>query len=377
MRILHLASSHRWTGAAEPVAALAREQLALGHDVRVACVEGGSFWKRVKRRFGVPRRHGLDLRPGFHPLAAARDLGVLRDLARECDVIHCHLQHDHWLAAIALRLIPGFGGRAPALIRTFHRDVPPRSDFAHRWLYARATDALIVVSRSARAAAMEALAVGEGRVFHVHGAVDLDPFHPGLDPAPVRAEFAIAPAAPAAGIVARMQPHRGHNELIDAFEEIAAKVPEAVCVISGRGEMKKPIRARIEAHPLRERIKNIGFRKDDLPETYAALDVSVLLAQGSDGTCRAMLEAMACARPVIGVNVGAIADTIEPGKTGWLVPPGDRAALAAAMADALSDRARLAQMGAAARRRMEESFTQRARAEATTRVYEQALSRRG
>ncbi|MBI3736835.1 glycosyltransferase family 4 protein [Candidatus Sumerlaeota bacterium] len=372
MRILHLISSHRWTGAAEPAADLALAQRALGHETEVACIEGASLWRQLKK-LGADRAGGFDLRAGFHPFGAISDIKRLRALIAEkkYDAVHCHLQHDHWIAAIALGRMTGGARRGgPVLVRTFHRDASPRADFIHRRLYARATDLLITVSRSGQAEAMRRLGLDESRVAWIRGAVDLDRFHPGIDKNTNRAIWSIAPETPVAGIVARMQPHRGHLTFIDTIGEVAREVPGAYYVIAGRGELKRKIRHYARAHPHKDQLRRVGYRRHDLPETYAALDVSVLLAQGSDGTCRAMLEAMACGRPVIGANVGAIADTIEEGKTGWLVDPNDPKRLTRALIEALGDLKRTAEMGRAARKKMEEEFTQQKRAMATLEAYE-------
>ncbi len=379
MKILHLVSSYRWTGAAEPAADLAQTQRALGHDAVLACIEGRSFWREVERR-RIPFIEGLDLRAGPHLFALLSDLRKLRRLVavENYDVVHCHLQHDHWLAAIALgRLWKGRkadGG--PILVRTFHRDVPPRADFLHRRLYGSATDLLITVSRSGRETALHLLRVPDEQVVWIRGAVDLERFHPGISRDVNRALWGIPSDAPTAGIVARMQPHRGHLEFVESISEVVPRVPDAIYIIAGRGERKRFLRAKIAEHPLKDHLKLVGYREYDLAETYSAMDVAVLLAQGSDGTCRAMLEAMACGRPVIGVNVGAVADTIEPGKTGWLVEPNKSHALADALMDALGNLERTAEMGRQARKNMEENFTQRERAEATLAAYEKVIARR-
>ncbi len=381
MRILHLISSHRWTGAAEPASALALAQIALGHEVRFACIKGESFWKQLKK-LNVPREEHFDLRTGLHPFAVRADLRQLRKFVAEksFDVIHCHLPHDHWLAAAGLgRLMSGTNANRkdqPILVRTFHRDIPPRADFLHRRLYAEATDALICVSRSGRGEAMRQLGLGENRVAWVRGAVDIERFHPGLDREANRSVWGISSDAPIAGLVARMQPHRGHMMFIDTITEVVKKVPNAVYVVAGRGELKHKIRDYVRAHPLASHLIRIGYRKWDLTETYAAMDVALMLVQGSDGTCRAMLEAMACGKPVIGSRIGAIADSIIEGVDGWLIEPNNPEALTNALCEALSDPVRLREMGRAAREKMEREFTQAKRAEETIKIYHRALESR-
>lgn len=381
MRILHLASSHRWTGAAEPALDLAVEQRALGHEPEFACIEGHSFWRYVKKR-GVPFVSGLSFKRGSELGSMAADVRKLRRIVaeRRYDVVHCHLTHDHWLAATALRSpFDSKRGRAggPILVRTLHRDNPPGRDPIHRWLFGKATDLTITVSSSLRAELLARYSLAESRVAWVRGAVDTNRFHPGLDRQLNRTLWAIPPAAPVAGIIARMQPHRGHLDFIQTMEAVYLTVPEAVYLIAGRGEAKVAIKGAVRAHPQSEHFRWIGYRKKDLAESYAAMDVSVLLARGSDGSCRAMLEAMACGRPVIGVRTGAIAETIEPGITGWLIDPRNiPAELPPALCEALSDPVRTAEMGRAAREKMERDFSQRGRAEKTMAAYASAMRER-
>ncbi|PJA42159.1 MAG: glycosyltransferase, partial [Lysobacterales bacterium CG_4_9_14_3_um_filter_62_6] len=76
-----------------------------------------------------------------------------------------------------------------------------------------------------------------------------------------------------------------------------------------------------------------------------------------EGLCIAMHEAMQAGLPVIASAVGQMADTLEPGRSGWLVPSADPSALADALAAALSDPARLASFGQAARSRVLTRFS--------------------
>lgn len=380
LNILHLISSHRWTGAAEPATDLACAQDAAGHRVRLACIEGHSFWRKASTR-PVTLVPGFEFKPGLNVPGFGRDIRTLRELlAKEkFDVVHCHLAHDHWLAAAALR-VPyrkiDPGGKRPILVRTQHRDVAPRADLLHRQLFKSETQLVIAVSRSGRKRMIEKLEMDPDHVAWIHGAVDLERFNPDVDPMINRRLWVIDADAPVVGIIARMQAHRGHMALIEAVEPVLQQVPNARFLISGRGEAKRRIREAIKAHPHRRRMKYVGYRRDDLVETYAAMDVSVLLAQGSDGTCRAMLESMACARPVIGIRAGAIKDTIVPGENGWLIgKPYRYKGLVEALIDAMGNLERTREMGVAARRLMEREYSQRHRADRTVEAYRTAIER--
>lgn len=377
LRIIHLASSERWTGAAEPAACLAAEELRQGHQVEFACIGGSSFERRLGE-MGIPFVPGFFFDRRLNPNHLRRDVSLLRKLvgAKMPDIIHCHLPHDHWTAALALRGPLIRRGPTPAIIRTMHRDAPPRHDLAHRWLVGKGADMVIAVCQSQRQALIDVVGLPSYKVKWIRGAVDLEKFRPGLPKQMIRDIYKIPEEAHLAGIIARMQPHRGHYLFLETLEEVVKAEPLAFFAMAGRGELKDELVQRLREHQLSHHLRRIGYRKNDLAETYAAMDVVVLLVPGSDGTCRAMLEAMACGRPVIGSRRGAIADTIEHGVNGWLVEPNNREDLAKALIQALCNMEQTQKMGEAARAHVEQYHTRAGQQAATEEVYREALARR-
>lgn len=373
-RILHLASSERWTGVAEPVVSLAREQQDLGHEVWLACVPGQSFERRASQRgLRVLRQFYLDRR--LHPLHFASDLVRIRRFVRNnaIDVVHAHLPNDNWLAVLAL-----LGLRRPFIIaRTFHRWEPPRSDPFHRWLFGQRNDLTIATSRSLLEQFNGRIALDRKVARVVYGGVDYERFNPSISGERVRREFSLPSQAPVAGIVARLTHGRGHRWLFRAVPLIARRLPDAKIFVAGRGPLKRPLRAEAASPRLRDHVIMAGYRRPrDLPETYAAFDVSLFLGMGSEGTCRAALEAMATGRPVVAVRMGALPEIVEHGVTGLLVEPDDAGALADAVVRLLTDREERERMGKAARRAVLERFTERQRAEATLEAYRAAWEAR-
>jgi len=112
-----------------------------------------------------------------------------------------------------------------------------------------------------------------------------------------------------------------------------------------------------------------GYRDHDLPAVLAAADCFTLMAPGSDDSCRAALEAMAAARPVVARALGALPETIAHGETGLLVKDDRPEAIAAALREVLADRARARAMGAAGRRRAEKEFSPARAVETVERAY--------
>lgn len=357
MRILELLSSPAWTGPAEPMTSVARELTRRGHHVEVA-VDGrreGDLRERLAAE-GFPPRAGLALSTKGGPLELVRDLGRLRRVAREFDVVHANFSHDHALAVLSV------ARSSTRVVRTVHSSRSLSDRGLQGWTHRR-TDGLLAVCQAHAAILRDRFRVPGERVEVARGAVDAAAFTP--DGPDLRAELSIAPDAPVAGIVSRVKPDRRHAELVDAFGIVAARLPAARLVVVGRGEGLPDLRAHVERSGLGDRVIFAGYRRGpELAAAYRTLDAKVLLAEGNDGTCRALLEGMACGRPGVAWAFGAPAESIMHGETGLLAPPDDVAALGEAIARILSlpDRGRA--LGAAARARMQELFTEEARGRA-------------
>ena len=113
-----------------------------------------------------------------------------------------------------------------------------------------------------------------------------------------------------------------------------------------------------------------------MPAAYMLADVVVSASRDPEGFGRVIVEAQAMGRPVVATDHGGARETIVPGVTGWLVPPRDPAALAAAIGEALSIRATSGSSSADARWRMlRPNFTRRPCAPARSEVYEELLAR--
>jgi glycosyltransferase involved in cell wall biosynthesis len=334
---------------------VARALVRYGHEVEIAVDtrREGDLRERLAAE-GFPPRSDLALSTKAGPLAFAGDVLRLRRAARGFDVLHANFSHDHVLALLALARR---GGRR--VVRTLHssRSLADRGlqGFLHR-----RTDGLVAVCEAHARILRDRFGVAAERVLATRGAVDPAAFRPeGPD---LRAELGIPPGAPVAGIVSRVKPDRRHADLVDAFGTVAAALPAARLVVVGRGEGMDAVRARVEACGLSGRVAFAGYRRGpELAAAYRTIDAKVLLAEGNDGTCRALLEAMASGRPGIAYRFGAPAESVVDGETGRLVPEGDVAALAGAILQVLSDLPRAREMGRAARRRMQALHTEEAR----------------
>lgn len=169
--------------------------------------------------------------------------------------------------------------------------------------------------------------------------------------------------------VGRLRYYKGLDDLIRAMPDL----PNAVAVIAGNGPMEADWRALAQATGVADRVIFAGSPSDDeLPAVFQAADAYVLPANTrAEAFGIAVLEAMASALPVVTTEVGSATSWInQDGLTGFVTPPQQPAALAAAITQ-LADPATRARLGQAARQRVLDEFTRErmvARVEAVYRL---------
>lgn len=375
MRILHLTSDWKWTGPAEPMLRLAETLRARGHEVAAAFPAPPPGAKRSLASeaglAGFESCAGLERRRGVHPLADRADLARLRAALEvgDFDVLHCWHTRDHVLARRALGARP----RRTALLRSWRsaERIPPWP--WNRWLFGPACDALLCVSPGT-ARANAPLRAGQP-IAGAFGAVDLARFTPAAPDPAMRASLGLAPEDEVIGIVARVQPHRRFDLLLAAAQRLFAQRPRARLLIVGRGTRRETLAER-PAHALGigDRVVFAGYRHHDYADVLRAIDVFTFLVPGSDGSCRALLEAMACGIPAVTMRRGALAEIVDDGAAGLLAEERPDS-LAAAWSALLADPARRAALGAAARARAELAFDPERLADAVLHLYEAALRR--
>ncbi len=131
----------------------------------------------------------------------------------------------------------------------------------------------------------------------------------------------------------RLSPEKGQDVLLEAFAR--TRVANARLVLVGDGALRGALEARAARADLSGRVRLVGWR-DDPHACLGAADLLVLPSR-AEGLPLAVLEAMAAGVPVVATDVGAVADALDHGRAGRLVPPGDVEALRRALSDALAD----------------------------------------
>jgi glycosyltransferase involved in cell wall biosynthesis len=301
--------------------------------------------------------------------------GALRRLVRErqIDIVHAHEYKTDflaWLLGKAEPIIP----LATAHGWTGHS---PRERYAYYPLDKRMLASfprVIAVSGQIRS---ELIAHGArpGRVVTVLNGIDHQQFRRDRTrEQPMRAALGIAPEDVVIGSIGRLEPQKRFDLLLDAVATLRATHPRLRCRIAGDGSLNAALSNQITALGLSDVCTLLGHR-DDVQALHHAFDLYV---QSSDyeGTPNAVLEAMALETPVIATDVGGTAEMIVDGRDGRIVPPGDRAALAAAVGQALASPAVMRTWAASARSRVETDLSFATRMSKVEAVYTELFEAR-
>ncbi len=347
VNILHIEDEPWDSGMAHYAVTLAVLQASRGHRVE--------FWGRAASPvLSEARRLGLAVRGWTGGAAGLLTWGSQRRAAGVfCPrVINAHTGSAHSLAlALAAR-------RPCAVVRTRGDARAPKAGALTRFVAAR-TDAFIAVNRSLEAALKSAFP--EAKVARVAQGIEGP------------SQVASLPAAPVVGMIARLDPIKGHETLIGAIARLKPKIPGLRVRCAGEGRLFAHLREKVTIAGLAGVVEFPG-RVADPWAFMAACRVGVVASLGSEAVSRAALEWMASGRAVAASHVGGIPDLLEDGVTGLLVPPGDAGALAGALAALLLDPKKVETLGRAGRTRWENEFAPNVFYEATQRVYDEATA---
>jgi len=179
-----------------------------------------------------------------------------------------------------------------------------------RTVYARA-DRMITLSQAFRLLLIENFGIRPEKISVVPGSVDTEKFRPTNDRDALRRRLGWPTDRRIIFCVRRLVARMGLAELIDSFAKIAARLPDVDIHIGGRGKLGSDLCARASRLGLERRIVFCGFiPEDDLPDHYAASDLSILPSQKLEGFGLAAVESLSCGVPVLVTPVGGLPEVV-------------------------------------------------------------------
>ena len=314
LKILHLYSNHKWTGPADHALNLVSWLKARpGIEAFFACGRRRGMPNHLLHKAGernIACEDGMFLNKHLN-WRVIPDVYALKKLVYQkgINLIHSHQDNDSLIAILA-----GFGDR---LIRTCYTGEPFQMSYRQRFIFAR-TAKIMTASVAVKKALAEIYP--DKTIEQIDIPVDLERFNPTAKNRKLMTEFGLNDDDPVAGIAARVQKHKNFSLLLDALELVIGQVPNFRFLIVGRGTHIDDLARRpAKARGLARHVIFTGYRREDYPEVVNLMDFKVFLAPGSDGSCRAVREALACGKPVIATRKGILPELIRTGETGILI----------------------------------------------------------
>lgn len=366
VRVLHVLDSLAPGGLENGVVNVAQRLNGQGFDIHSACLRfRGDFAERMPE----PAKVVVMGKTGGFSLKAV--LALRKHIRKtQAEVIHSHNLGTLIYAALAT-----LGGLTHPIVHGEHgqvqkQDLTPKRLAQRRWFF-RLCHSVHVVSSSVRDNLQELGLDPQKKIVVTPNGVDSERFSPAPDRAVAKQELGLPGDAIVVGIVGRLVALKRHEMLFAAFEKLAPQWPSLRLLVVGDGGADRDhIIGLMKAHPYVDRILWAGHQ-NDLPKYYRAMD---LLAAPSEieGLSNAVLEAMACAVPVLAHSACGNAEVIEDGLTGFLSDIHDANTLAACIESPLKDSALLARCGAGARETVLKRYSMEAMADCYRRLYRDA-----
>jgi glycosyltransferase involved in cell wall biosynthesis len=380
LRLAHVITGLELGGGGAVVLTIARALDRTRFDMDIFCIfEGGDGEQELKDLgCGVTIIEGAwDYRRRFMPYSPSRTMKLASMLkAGRYDVVHTHLFQADAIGRVAARL-----AGVPVIVKSLHNMgqwKKGRHVLADR-LLGRWTDKTICCSHFQREVACAQEGIAADAAVTIHHGVRMSRFQPPVDRDAVLRSLGLRADRLTIGTVGRNVAEKGQSYLIEALPSILLRHPNVQLLIVGDGHLRGKLQARIAALGCESRVCLAGARPD-IPEMLAVMDVFAFPSV-SEGFGIAVAEAMATGLPVVASDIRPLSEIVVPGETGFLVPPRDASAIAAAIVSLLDDDSLRRRLGAAGREHVERCFTDRTMVQAHEDLYvnlhQTAAARRG
>ena len=195
-----------------------------------------------------------------------------------------------------------------------------------------------------------------------------------VERARVRAELGLRPGDRAVAMAARLEPRKGHRDLLQVVARLSRRHPELRVLLLGEGPLRADLEAEARALGVADVVRFLGHRTD-LPRVLAAVDVSVLTSLW-EGLPRVLVQSAAAGRPVVTFDVEGAWEVVRDGHNGFIVPSRDLDHFAARLEDLLRDGTLARDFGRAGRDQVGDAWTLETMLDRLDRMYQRVVARR-
>lgn len=322
--------------------------------VRILCIKGRGALYHEAAASGLDVR-ALDAGEGNVSIArsALTTYRMMRSFAPDVAV-------TTGFAADVVGRVAATAARVPAILTWKHNlgHVEPfgrRERFAER-LLGRLTTRYLAVADAQVAYLTSHLRLPRERIEVIHNSVEAPSGAPDAAAAVLlRNSIGLDESDVVLGVIAALRPWKDHATLLRAFRRVRDADGRAHLLVIGDGEERERLAALAARLGVAAAVHFLGDRRD-VDDLLGIIHVVVLASHSVECLPFAILEAMSRSRPAVATDIGALAELIEPGVTGFLVPPRDEEALADALLMIVRSPDRGASLGRAAHRRLVEHF---------------------
>lgn len=350
---------------------LSRELARLGHEVTVLCADEPKSEReeildgvRVRRLPYIGKVANTNITPTL-------PVEILRE---EFDLVHTHLPTP-WSADWSA-LAAAVKGRP--MVLTHHSDIVGRGRMSYAAKIYNNVNQKIVLNKSSKIIITNPKVI-ESSPYLKHYSHKIEIIPVGVDIKRFRPidlpekEHPVGKKVLFISVLDRFHRFKGLDRLLMAMVDVVKEVPEAKLVVGGGGELLDRYENMASSLGLKDRVEFLGrVPEDDIIELYNSCDLFVLpsISASQETFGMVLLEAMACARPVVSTEIVGVAEMVKRYGAGLIVESGDEKALAEAITKLLKNEALRLRMGYVGRKIAERSYSWNRVALKTQALYE-------
>jgi glycosyltransferase involved in cell wall biosynthesis len=358
IKILHIVGGSEFGGIAPYIMSLIRMVQEYGWDAKVLVSAPRVIDYFHSRGIDVVNLPGID-----RPVNIARDLsGLFRLICylnrNEYQIVHTHTSKGGIIGRLAAWLT-----NVPVIIHTTQgyafRDYAQNG--FQRWFFlwlekiaTQCCDLIISANQEDRQLAIELGIAYESKIVHIPNGIDLTEIDASPMPSDIYATLGAQSGRKIVGTMARLAPQKGIEFFLEAASEVIRVDPTVQFIVVGEG----PQRADLEAlsKQMGINVMFVGFRSDWI-QVLRVMDVFVMPSLW-EGLPMTLLGAMATSRPIVATRIKGITDACGNHKVARLVEPKDSHAIAQGIIGFLQDDSMSMTYGFAARKRVEEEYSE-------------------